>query len=273
MKLKKGLRIGMALGGGAARGLAHLGVLRFLEREQVPLHALAGVSVGSIIAAGIAAGLDSKQLLETARTVDWKTIGGWSFSVKGFNRNDRMEKWLHESLPVRRFEELRIPLRVVATDLHTGEPVVFESGDLATAIRASCAIPGLYVPVEVDGRLLADGYLSCNLPVAQVKGMGVDVVLASAIGLEVSGAVKLNNIYQILMRSFSILSASAQQGHFRGADVVFHPQVESYSWADIESAPQLLELGEQEAEARREELEEALNPSFWKKVNWNPFRR
>lgn len=273
MRVKKGLQIGMALGGGAARGLAHLGVLQFLEQEEIPIHALAGVSVGSIIAAGFAAGLSSRQLLEAAETVTWRKIGGWSFSVKGFNRNDRMEQWLNEALPVRRFEELRTPLRVIATDLHTGQPVIFESGELAPAIRASCAIPGLYVPVEIDGRLLADGYLTCNLPVRQVKEMGVDVVLASAIGLEVSPGVKLNNIYQILMRSFSILSAAVQRTGSEHADVVFRPPVESYSWADIESATQLLELGRETAQAQRGELEDVLNPTIWKKINWNPWRR
>ncbi len=273
MKVKRGLRIGMALGGGAARGLAHLGVLSYLEQEEIPLHALAGVSVGSIIAAGYAAGLSVQQLLEAAKSVNWKQLGSWSFSVKGFNRNDRMTQWLADALPAEHFEDLQIPLRIVATDLHTGQPVIFESGDLATAIRASCAIPGLYVPVEVDGRLLADGYLSCNLPIRQVKEMGVDVVLASAIGLEVSPSVKLNNIYQILMRSFSILSATAQQVRSDEADVVFRPRVENYSWADIEAASELFALGEEDAEEKRAELHDALNPSLLKRIKWNPWRR
>ncbi|MFQ5737959.1 MAG: patatin-like phospholipase family protein [Acidobacteriota bacterium] len=273
MRISKGLRVGLALGGGAARGLAHVGVLKFLQAEGIPLHALAGVSVGSVIAAGYATGLSVERLVELAETVTWRDVGGWSFSVKGFNSNERMEQWLEKVLPVSTFEELRMPLRIMATDLHTGRPVILEKGDLHSAIRASCAIPGLYVPVELNGCLLADGYLTCNLPIRQVRELGVDVVIASAIGLEISPDVKLNNIYQILMRSFSIMSAAAQRYNYGDADVVIHPEVESYSWTEIESAGELIKAGELAARSIAPELERALNPSLWTRLPWNPFRR
>lgn len=273
MKVKKGLRVGLALGGGAARGLAHIGVLQTLESEGIPVHAAAGVSVGSIIAAAFAAGLPPQKLVDAARTVTWKDLGSWSFSVRGFNRNNRMEDWLARVMPVRTFEELNIPLRIVATDLRSGEPMVFESGELFPAIRASCAIPGLYVPVEWNGSLLADGYLTCNLPIRQVREMGVDVVLASAIGLEISPDVRLNNIYQIIMRSFSIMSSAVQKSGYYDADIVFKPEVSAYSWDDIESAPELLEAGRESVRERQAELEDVLNPSFFARLNWNPWRR
>ena len=179
-------RIGLALGGGAARGLAHLGVLKVLIEEKIPIDFIAGVSVGSIVAAGFAAGLSMEQLIQQAESVTWKHLSRWSLSLQGFNRNDRMADWLESLLPVSTFEELKVPLRVLATDLRTGKPVVLERGPLFPAIRASCAIPGLYVPVEVNGYLLADGYLTCNLPVQQVREMGANIVVASAIGLEIS---------------------------------------------------------------------------------------
>ena len=273
MKVRKGLSVGLALGGGAARGIAHIGVIQALEKHAVPIDALAGVSVGSVIAAGYAAGMSCDQLIEAAGRVSWKDIGSWSFSVKGFNSNDRFGEWLAAVLPCSRFEDLKIPLRVVASDLQKGEPVVLEKGDLFQAIRASCAIPGLYVPVEIDGRLLADGYLTCNLPIRQVRGMGMDVVLSSAIGLEISSEVKLNNLYQILLRSFSIMSASVQRGQFRESDVVFRPQVESYNWADMASAPVFIKAGFDAVQEKAKEIQEALDPSFWSRVNWNPWRR
>lgn len=273
MQVRKGLKVGLALGGGAARGLAHIGVLSQLERYQVPIHFLAGVSVGSIVAAGYASGLSCSELQEAASSVTWKDLGGWSFSVQGFNRNDRMASWLAKILPYSSFEELKIPLRIIASDLHSGQAVILEKGDLFTAIRASCAIPGLYVPIEVDGMLLADGYLTCNLPIRQVRAMGCDVVLSSAIGLEVSPDIKLRNLYQILLRSFSIMSASVQRGQFRESDVVFRPKVEAYNWAEIEAAPALIQAGEESVRERKTELEETLNPSFWTRVNWNPWRR
>ena len=156
-------RIGLALGGGAARGLTHLGVLKVLVEEKIPIDFVSGVGVDSIVAAGFAAGLSMAQLIQQAESVTWKHLGRWSLSLKGFNRNDRMEGWLKSILPVSTFEKLKIPLRVLVTDLRTGKPVVLERGLLFPAIRASCAVPGLYVPLEMNG------YLTCNLPVQQVR--------------------------------------------------------------------------------------------------------
>ncbi len=273
MKVRKGLSVGVALGGGAARGLAHIGVLKALDEYGIPIDALAGVSVGSVVAAGYASGMTCDQLIEAAHSVTWKDIGSWSFSVRGFSRNDRLGTWLASVLPCSRFEDLQIPLRIVASDLHGGEPVVLEKGDLFQAIRASCAIPGFYVPVEIDGKLLADGYLTCNLPIREVREMGMDVVLSSAIGLEISSDVKLNNLYQILLRSFSIMSASVQRERYQESDVVFRPQVEKYNWADMDSAPALIKAGIDAVQEKRGQLQEAVDPSFWSRVNWNPWRQ
>ena len=237
-------RIGLALGGGAARGLAHLGVLQVLIEEKIPIDFIAGVSVGSIVAAGFAAGLSMEQLIQQAESVTWKHLSRWSLSLRGFNRNDRMADWLESILPVSTFEELKVPLRVLATDLRTGKPVVLERGPLFPAIRASCAIPGLYVPVEVNGCLLADGYLTCNLPVQQVREMGADIVVASAIGLEISDQVNLNNIYQILLRSFSIMSSAVQNNSLSDADVLIQPRIENFSWTDLDALSKLIEAGE-----------------------------
>ncbi len=259
-------RIGLALGGGAARGLAHLGVLKVLIEEKIPIDFIAGVSVGSIVAAGFAAGLSIDQLIQQAESVTWKHLGRWSLSLKGFNRNDRMADWLESILPVSTFEELEIPLRVLATDLRTGRTVVLESGPLFPAIRASCAIPGLYVPVEVNDYLLADGYLTCNLPVQQVREMGADIVVASAIGLEVSDQVNLNNIYQILLRSFSIMSSSVQSNSLPEADILIQPLIENFLWTDLEALSGLIEVGEGAAREQLDHLRKALQPSFWTRV-------
>ena len=263
---KNGPRIGLALGGGAARGLAHLGVLKVLIEEKIPIDFIARVSVGSIVAAGFAAGLSIEQLIQQAESVTWKHLSRWSLSLQGFNRNDRMADWLESLLPVSTFEELKVPLRVLATDLRTGKPVVLERGPLFPAIRASCAIPGLYVPVEVNGYLLADGYLTCNLPVQQVREMGADIVVASAIGLEISDQVNLNNIYQILLRSFSIMSSAVQNNSLPDADVLIQPRIENFSWTDLDALSELIEAGEGAAREQLDHLWETLRPSFWTRV-------
>ena len=269
MKVQKNIRIGVALGGGAARGIAHLGVLKVLEEEGIPVHALAGVSVGSMVAAGYAAGLSIEKLTEIAHKATWKKLGSWTFSVNGFNSNERMEQFLEEYFPVRSFEQLTIPLRIVATDLYSGKAVVLERGDLFTAIRASCAIPGLYVPVELDGRLLADGYLTCNLPVNQVRELGANVVVASAIGLEVSDNLELSNMYQILLRSFAIMSSTVQRTVFEESDIVIRPRVEKYPWNALSASADLIQAGEDAARSQLMALRKVIAPSFWRR--W-PFR-
>lgn len=266
MKVWKSRKIGVALGGGAARGLAHLGVLKVLQQEGLPIHYLGGVSVGSIIAAGVAAGLTVDDLIEKARGVTWRHLGRWSLSFQGFNRNDRMADWLEELLPVRTFEELEIPLRIVATDLTSGKPLVLERGPLFPAIQASCAIPGLYVPVAMNGSLLADGYLTCSLPVREVREMGADLVIASAIGLESCDDVQLNNLYQILLRSFSIMSAAAQKQSFDHADIVVRPEIASYSWSDLTALGGLVEAGELAARAQLDRLRRTAFPPLWQRL-------
>lgn len=273
MKAKRGLRVGLALGGGAARGLAHIGVYKTLRENGVPIHALGGVSIGSLIAAGFAAGMSPEDLREIAHSTRWRDLGSWSFDIRGLNTNERMDDWLAQVLPVDRFEDLEIPLLIVATDLQSGEPIVLSSGPLFPAIRASCAIPGLYTPVELNGRLLADGYLTCNLPVRQLRRTGLDVVLASAIGLEVSPQVKLNNIYQILLRAFSIMSATVQTSLYKEADVTIRPEVEGYSWTDLEAVDILIKSGEKASLEALPEIRRALNPGLLSRVRWNPFRR
>lgn len=264
--------MGLALGGGAARGMAHLGVIKALEEQGVPIHAIAGVSTGSMVAAAYAAGVPLSRLFQLAGQLRWKQLGSFTINFHGFHSNKRMEEFLASFMPVRTFEELKIPLRILATDLRSGQAVILEEGDLFKAVRASCAIPGLYVPVPLDDYLLADGYLTCNLPITEVREMGVDVVIASAIGLQVTKNIRFSNMYQILMRSFSIMSASVQKAAYDKADVVIRPKVEEYIWSDLRALAELVKAGEEATHAKRKELEAALNPSFWKRLGVRPQR-
>src|SRR5947209_7001546 len=146
-------RVGVALGGGFARGMAHVGVLKALEDEGIPIDYIAGTSVGAVIAAMYASGVSTKEMSELAALVRFKDFARWTVSRFGFCSNDRMGPFLAKLLKCKTFEELRVPLAVVATDFVTGDPVVFQSGSLVDAIRASCAYPGMFLPVNVNGRL------------------------------------------------------------------------------------------------------------------------
>src|SRR5437762_5241033 len=160
------LRIGLALSGGAARGIAHVGVLRALVENGIPIDAIAGASAGSLIGGCFAAGLSIERLEEMAATFRWRHTARLSFSRLGLQSNARMEKFLRANLPVTRFEDLTIPFAALATDLQTGTAVVLrDTGDLTFAIRASNCLPAFYVPVrDPEGKLLVDGGLVANLP-------------------------------------------------------------------------------------------------------------
>src|ERR1700687_1843085 len=171
-------RIGVALGGGFARGIAHLGVLRVLEQERIPIDYMGGTSSGAVLAIAYASGHPIHEIVAQARATRFKDFGNWKLSWLGLASNQRLEHYPRKYLGVSTFEELRIPLTMAATDLSTGEPVFFTSGPLGPALRATCAYPGMFVPVEIEGRVLVDGFLVAPVPVDVLRNMGADVVIA-----------------------------------------------------------------------------------------------
>ena len=156
--------IGLALGGGFARGIAHVGVLRVLEEAGIPIRFVAGTSVGAMIGAAYCSGVTTDELEEMALRVRFKTFARWTLSRHGFATNQRMIGFLNGMLKAKTFEELHIPLAVTATELSTGEGVVFRSGPLVEPVRASCAYPGMFLPVNIGGRWLVDGMLAHAVP-------------------------------------------------------------------------------------------------------------
>ncbi|MGH9452969.1 MAG: patatin-like phospholipase family protein, partial [Terriglobia bacterium] len=161
-----GRRIGLALGGGFARGLAHIGVLKVLVENHIPIHAIAGTSVGSIVGAAFASGATPEEMREKARDIRWRSFARWTIHRLGMAKTDRMDEMLLQLFHTLRFEDLAIPLHILATDLVTGEPVIFTNGDLIPAVRGSCSFPGLFVPVEYQGHMLVDGALISSVPAA-----------------------------------------------------------------------------------------------------------
>ena len=160
-------RIGLALGGGFARGIAHVGVLRVLESNQIPIHCVAGVSAGSMVAAAFASGATSEEIARVGASMRFADVARWRIGRMGFAGSERMERFLRRLLKKFTFEEMVLPLGVVATDIVTGEPVDFrDSGDVFVPVRASCSYPGLFQPLLHQGRLLVDGAMSVEIPAA-----------------------------------------------------------------------------------------------------------
>jgi NTE family protein len=260
LSVRKRPRVGLALGGGFARGFAHIGVLKVLEENGVPIHCLAGTSVGSIIAGAYASGATVEQMAAVARKVRWSDFARWTISRMGLATNHRMEAFLKRAFRALHFEDLKIPLAVAATDLTEGKRVVFTSGELATAVRASCAYPGLFLPVAYDGSWLVDGMLVAAVPVKAAKELGADLVVAVVLD-NIDPGLEPKNMLDVLGRSFSIAQRTAEPVWRAEADVVVEPEVRAYGWDEFERADELIAAGEKAMREALPRLQSLLRPA------------
>jgi NTE family protein len=235
--------IGLALGGGFARGFAHLGVLQVLEQNHIPISHIAGTSVGSILGAAYASGAPLARIIDTCRTLRFRDIARWRVSRLGLASNQRLENLIERVFDSRRFEDLRIPLAVVATDLASGEPVVFTQGNLVDAIRASCAFPGLFEPVEIGTRCLADGGLVAPVPTRAARNLGAAVVIGVSVGVQDGYRGAPTNIFQVVSRAVSAAQKHQLEVWERHADLVLRPDVQSLAWDDFHRAEEAIAAG------------------------------
>ena len=252
-------RVGLALGGGFARGIAHIGVLKALHDAQIPIDCIAGTSVGALIAAAFATGVPLEKMQRRAVATRFADFGKWRLSRMGFASNERLERYLYQISLFTRFEQTEIPLAIAATDLGSGEAVYFTEGEIGPALRASCAYPGLFLPVEHQGRILVDGFLAAPVPVDAVKRMGADFVIA--VWLESAGkGEQPDNMVEVISRSFAIMQRSADDRWRRKADAVIEPDVFHFAWDDFQQTPQLIAAGEAATRSAIPKLRAALAP-------------
>lgn len=237
-------RIGLALGGGFARGIAHAGVLKILEQNQIPIHCITGVSAGSIVAAAYASGATPAEIALAGCAMRFGDVGRWQLARLGLVGSDRMRRFLERLLKVYQFEEMRIPLGVLATDLSTGESVPFYgSGSVFDPIRASCSYPGLFQPVRFQNRLLVDGAMSMEIPAALARQLGATHVIS--VHLPARGAsAPPSNMFQVVNRCFQIMQVRSEEGWRSQTDLVITPNVCGVDWDGFARGPQLIEAGE-----------------------------
>ncbi len=243
--------IGLALGGGFARGLAHVGVLKVFEEEKIPIHVVGGTSVGAVIGAAYCSGVSPKEMEEIAALVRFKDFARWTLSRYGLATNDRMAHFLDRILKVKTFEELRLPLAVAATDFVTGEGVVFRSGPLVDPVRASCAYPGMFLPVNVNGRLMVDGLLAHAVPTRPLREMGADRVVAVYLSAGWVDGRGPRHVFDVIGQCFSIAQQRTCEFWKTAADVVIQPDVRGFGYDEFERAAALVQAGE---EATRQAL-------------------
>jgi NTE family protein len=241
--------IGLALSGGFVRGMAHIGVLRVLEREGIPVSWIAGVSAGSIVGAIYAAGADAKELTGVARSMKFRDVAGWRPGRLGLADSERMEAFLRRVLKVHRFENMKTPLAVVATDLRSGDPVVFHTeGEVFTAVRASCAYPGLFHPVRYGERYLVDGAMSMEVPARALRELGVANVVSVALA-HAPVSAEPSSMFSVVNRCFQIMQRRTEQHWREHSDVVIAPEVSAVTWDDFTSVEKLIAAGEKAAES------------------------
>jgi NTE family protein len=237
-------RIGLALGGGFARGIAHAGVLRVFERHSIPIHCVTGVSAGSIVAAACASGAQPDEIAHAGCSMRFADVARWSLGRMGFVVSERMKPFLQRLLNHYRFEEMRIPLGVVATDLCTGEPVSFrDTGDVFLPIRASCSYPGLFQPVRLDGRVLVDGAMSIEIPALLARELGATHVVSVHLPAP-SCPRPPADVFQVIRRCFQIMQIRNEDGWRQASDLVITPDLRAIEWDGFERGPELIEAGE-----------------------------
>ncbi len=251
--------IGLALGGGFARGIAHIGVLKVLEEANIPIKFVAGTSVGALIGAIYCSGLAPAEVEDIAIQVRFSTFAQWTLSRHGFASNQRMIGFLNRILKVKTFEELRIPLAVTATDFSSGEGVVYRSGPLVDPVRASCAYPGMFLPVRIEGRLLVDGMLSYTVPTVPLRQMGAERVLAVNLRGKWANNDGPRNVFEVIGQCFAI-AQEMNSGLWKPyADLVIEPDVSGYKYDCFEQTPELVRAGEVAARAALPEIRKWLH--------------
>lgn len=247
------------MGGGFSRGFAHLGVLRVLEQNHIPISHIAGTSVGSILGAAYASGAPLQRIIETCRAVRFRDIGRWRVSRLGLASNQRLGDLIERVFESRNFEDLKIPLAVVATDLGNGDAVMFSQGDLCGAIRASCAFPGLFEPVRIGTRCLADGGLVAQVPTRAARQLGAKHVVGVSVGVEDGQRGAPSNIFQVVCRAVSAAQKHQLEIWESQADLVLRPDVQHLAWDDFERADEAIAAGEVAARRALPRIRKLLN--------------
>jgi len=239
-------KIALVLGGGAARGFAHVGVIRVLEQEKIPIDMIVGTSVGSLIGAIYASDLNSFELEWTAFTLERDSILDYAFlstfTGMGPVKGDKLEEFVKSKIPTANIEDLKLPFAAVATDLNRGRLVVLDHGPVAKAVRASSAIPGIFTPVDHQGKLLVDGGVIDNIPIDVARAKGADLVIAVDIGENVTN-FNITNLIDVVLQSVTIMSNESVQYKKKAADVLITPAVGNVAMLDFTQKKQCMQAG------------------------------
>ena len=237
-------RIGLALGGGAARGFAHIGVIQVLEEAGIKPSVVVGTSAGSLVAALYASGKGGAELQRVAEAMEEAALTDWTLPIfsRGVFRGEALARYVNAQLGNRLIEQLPLPLGILATDLHTGEGVLFQRGDVGVAVRASSAVPGIFLPVPIGQREFVDGGLVAPVPVGFARQMGAELVIA----VDISTTPQSNppsDAFKVLLQTFSIMGRTINNHELKGADLVVRPSLSGVGSSDFAARRRSIEAG------------------------------
>ena len=255
--LPRAPRIGLALGGGAARGFAHIGVIQVLEEQGIRPDLVVGTSAGSLVAALYASGKSGVELAALAATMDESAFADWSFPGRGLIRGEGLAKYVRDHTGGLRIEEMRVPLGIVATDLDSGEAILFQRGDPGVAVRASSAVPAVFQPVRIGLREYVDGGLVAPVPVRFARQMGADLVIAVDISAVPDGNAT-GDALRMLLQTFAIMGRSINRYELRDADLLLRPSLPQVSGADFTARKRAIQAGREAALAQLAVLRERI---------------
>jgi NTE family protein len=245
---KPPLKIALALGGGAARGFAHIGVIKALEAQGIVPDMVVGTSAGSVVAALYASGMNGFDLQKVALQMQEDMLADWTLPNRGVVKGEALQAFINQNVKGQTIQNLSKPLGVVATDLQSGDMILFRRGDTGMAVRASSAVPGVFQPVEINGRDYVDGGLTSPVPAQSARSMGADFVIAVDIS-SVGRREKLTGTLDIMLQTFAIMGHSISRHELEDADVVIKPRTATMSSTDFEDRHHAILEGEKAAAA------------------------
>ncbi|MBN8487551.1 MAG: patatin-like phospholipase family protein [Burkholderiales bacterium] len=240
--------LGLALGGGAARGFAHIGVIQVLEEQGIRPQLVAGTSAGSLVAALYASGHSGADMGRMAQDMDESALTDWAFPGRGVLKGEALARFVRQQTGGLPIEQMKLPLGIVATDLADGQPILFRRGDVGSAVRASSAVPAVFQPVRINGREYVDGGLVSPVPVRYAREMGAEMVIAVDISTPPDGGAT-GDALRLLLQTFSIMGRSINQWELKDADVVLRPTLGGVAGTDFTARLRALKAGRDAAMA------------------------
>lgn len=256
--LKKKRSVVLVLGGGSARGLAHIGVLKVLEREKVPIHRIVGTSMGALIGAAYSVGAPLKKMEALAHNFNWKTVFDPTIPRMGLLAGKKLEKIVGELTEHKGFNDCRIPLAIVTTDIENNERIVFQKGNLQKVVCASCSWPGIFNPVRIDGRLLVDGGIKNSVPTRVARSLDPGYMIAVDVGFCVKEG-KIVNIFQMLLQSFQIMGEELNRYQSRISDTLIKVELGDIDQVGFDKAKEAIDKGEKAAEQKIDQIKRMLS--------------